>query len=107
MFNQKFCDMIDNASGARGTFSHVFNSMRLEPDDNNSVQFYLYGRVNGNSEKRIIFKLTREEYNTKIASPASLTNVSRNLFVFQYIKDNGLLPSFYKAAKELDLHFAR
>ena len=107
MFNQKFCDMIDNASAARGAFSHVFNYTRLETDDNNNVQFYLLNRVNGVSEKRVLFKLTREQYNTKIATPSNLTNTSRNLFVFQYIKDNGLLPTFYRAAKELDMHFAR
>ena len=106
MFNQRFCDMIDNASCAGGALAHVFNSIRLETEDDNSVQFYLYGRVNRIAEKRNIFKLTRDEYNRKFATPSSLTNTSRNLFIFQYMKDNGLLPSFYKAAKELKLPFA-
>lgn len=50
-----------------------------------------------------ILTITRDEYDRLIRNPANRSGVGMKLYMYQMIKDRGLIPAFYEAAKKTNM----
>lgn len=98
MYADRFGSMVDDCYYHNREYYAVANflkaSTKVREDGTTDIALHV------NSPSEVLAVMTREDWDRIIMKPSNRFNGYRPFFMYQYIKDLGLMPKFLKLCKE-------